>query len=214
MKDYDFEYTSQSITYTLFFASFAIIAIAAIALSRLISNYILFDVISSIVLGIIFFLLNKHRIKKAGKAHLSDKEIILSLSDTKSFYFNNLKYYYVYDGKNGIVFTLGLLDGTKFKIVANNNFCDIEPLTSFLTAVKVAIDGYNTQNQAGINHLESILARKNAVYVLFGLTILIIAGFIFMKMPLMCIPIGFVLPVIINWIQYFRLKTANKLVDF
>lgn len=215
MKEYDFEYTKQGIAYALFTASFVIIAVSAMALSRLFTNnYILLDLIFSIALGIVFFLLNKHLIKKTGKAYLSDKEVILELSDKESFRFDSLKYYYAYDGKNGIVFTLGLLDGRKFKIGANNNFCDIEPLKSFLADFELAINSYNIENHGGVIHLNSILERKNAVYVLLFLTILVIAGYVFMRMPLMCIPIGFTLPVMINWIQYFRLKAANKLVNF
>ncbi|MDO3644450.1 hypothetical protein [Mucilaginibacter sp. L3T2-6] len=214
MKEYNFEYTKQGIAYALFFASFAIIAISSIALGRLMSNYVLLDIIFPIIIGVVFFLLNKQRIKKTGKASLSDKEAVIELSDTETLSFDTLKYYYSYNGKNGIVFTLGLSDGTKFKMSANNNFCDVKPLQLFLTDLESAIESYNTQSQAGIVHLTSILARKNAVYILLILTILIIAGYIYTKMPLMCIPIGFTLPVIINWIQYFQLRAANKLVDF
>lgn len=214
MKEYDFEYTNQEIAYALFFISFAIIIGCSLMLRKLISNYILFDVIFSIALGVVFFLITKQRIKKRGKARLTDSEVILELSATKTLRFNSLKYYYLYNGKNGIVFTLGLLDGAKFKMGADNNFCNIEPLESFLKDFESAIGSYNTQSQTEIIHLTSILARKNAVYVLLVLTILTIAGYIFTKMPLMCIPIGFTLPVIINWIQYFRLKQANKIVDF
>ena len=203
MKEYDFEYTKQGIAYALFFTSFATIVASSLVLSKLIGNYIFFDVIFSIALGVVFFLLTKQRIKKIGRARLTDREIILELPDTETLCFNSLKYYYVYNGKNGIVFTLGLSDGTKVKMSANNNFCDIEPLKLFLTDFESAIDRYNTQNQAGIVHLTSILARKNAVYILLVLTTLTITGYVFMKMPLMCVPIGFTLPVIINWIRYF-----------
>lgn len=214
MKEYNFEYTKQGTAYALFFISFAIIIGVSLVLSKLISNYIFFDVIFSIVIGVVFFLITKQCIKKSGKARLTDSEVILELSDTKTLRFNSLKYYYVYNGKNGIVFTVGLSDGAKFKMSANDNFCDIEPLKSFLTDFESAIDSFNTQSETGIIHLTSILARKNAVYILLGLTILTIAGYIFTKMPLMCILIGFTLPVIIAWIKYFRLKAAHKLVDF
>ena len=214
MKDYDFEYTNQRLIYALFLGLFVIIAISAIILMRLFEKFLLLDTIFSIVLGVAFFLFNKHRIRKVGKARLSDNEVVLELQDIRQIDFDQLKYYYLYNGKNGIVFTLGLIDGTKFKMSVNNNFCDIEPFEAFLADFGQAVETYKNQNQADIIHLESMLARKNAIYVLLLLTALVIIGYIFTRMPLMCIPIGFTLPVMVNWIQYFRLKQANKIVNF
>jgi hypothetical protein len=214
MKEYIFEYTKQRIAYLLFLLLFGIIALAAFILSSLFKNFLLLDIISSIILGVLFFLLNKKRIKRNGKAELTENEVVFELSDVKRVVFNQLKYYYIYDGKNGIIFTLGLLDGTKLKIGANNNFCNDELLKTFLTDLKSAIDTYNVQNQANIIHLESVLARKNSIYILTPITVLIILGFIFTKMPVMIISISFTLPIIINWIQYFKLKNNKKLVDF
>ncbi|MFD2143926.1 hypothetical protein [Mucilaginibacter antarcticus] len=128
--------------------------------------------------------------------------------------FNKLKYYYIYNGKNGIVFTLGFLDGTKRKFAVNNNFCNIEPLEILLAQFRSAIDEYNVQKQVNIIHLESILARKNAAYVLIVVTILIILGFVLTSMPVIIIPIAFTLPILFNWFHYFQLKRNNKLVDF
>lgn len=214
MKDYYFEYTKQGVTNALFLGLFAIIIVSTGILGWLFYEYIAFDIFFSIALGVVFFLLNKHHIKKFGKARLSDNELTLELSDVKHVDFSRLKYYYIYDGNKGVVFTLGLLDGSKFKMAVNSNFCDIGPFKAFLEDFGPVLETYNKQNQAGIIHLESILARKNAVYVLLFFTILIIAGYVFTRMPLMCVPIGFTLPLMINWLQYFGLKRANKIVDF
>ncbi|MGN6639622.1 MAG: hypothetical protein ACTHJ8_11980 [Mucilaginibacter sp.] len=214
MKEYPFEYTKQGTAYLLFLLSFGLIGLGAIILSNLFKKFLVVDIIASIVLGFVFFLFNKYRIKKTGKAELSENVVILQLSEVTHIAFSELKYYYIYDGKNGIVFTLGFLNGSKVKIGANNNFCDNEPLKIFLTDLQAAIDKYNIQNQANVIHLQSILARKNSVYVLIFITILIILGFVFTKMPVMSISIGFTLPIMINWIQYFQLKRNNKIVNF
>lgn len=214
MKEYPFEYTKQGIAYLLFLLLFVIIGLVAVVLGKLFPNFLLADILLSIIVGVLFFLLNKHRIKKTGKADLSETGVVFELSDNINIKFSDLKYYYIYDGKNGIVFTLGLLDGTKFKIGANNNFCNVEPLKSLLIDIQEEIEKYKTQNQVNIIHLKSILARKNAVYVLSFITVLIILGFIFTKMPVMIVSIAFTLPILINWIQYFRLKNDNQLVDF
>lgn len=214
MKEYPFEYTKQGIAYLLFLLLFVIIGLVAVVLGKLFPNFLLADILLSIIVGVLFFLLNKHRIKKTGKADLSETGVVFELSDNINIKFSDLKYYYIYDGKNGIVFTLGFLDGTKFKIGANNNFCNVEPLKSLLIDIQEEIEKYKTQNQVNIIHLKSILARKNAVYVLSFITVLIILGFIFTKMPVMIVSIAFTLPILINWIQYFRLKNDNQLVDF
>ncbi|GAC1311460.1 MAG: hypothetical protein NVSMB24_31040 [Mucilaginibacter sp.] len=214
MKEYHFEYTKQGIAYMLLLLSFAIIVLGIIALSHVLTNRLLLDILLSIAFAIAFFLFNKHRIKKIGGAELSETSMVLNLSEGINIAFNELKYFYIYDGKNGIVFTLGFLDGTKLKIGANNNFCDIEPFRILLTDFQTSIERYKAQHQVKIIHLESILARKNTIYVLIFITILLTLGFIFTTMPVMIIPIGFTLPMLFNWIQYFQLKQNNKLVDF
>lgn len=214
MKEYAFEYTKQGTAYLLFLLSFGIIALGAFILSHLLMRFLIIDIIVSIILGTVFFLFTKHYIKKTGKAEISENGIVLQLSEATHIAFKDIKYYYIYNGKNGLTFTLGFLNGTKFKIVANNNFCDDESFNSFLIALQTSIEKYNVQNQANIIHLQSILARKNSVYVLMFITILIIFGFAFTKMPVMTIPIGFTLPIIISWIQYFQLKRNNKIVNF
>src|SRR4051812_48151715 len=127
MKEYPFEYTKQGIAYLLFFLSFGIIALSIAVLGNLLKNLLLLNILLSIAFAIMFFLFNKYRIKRIGKAELSETEVILHLSEVKQIAFSELKYYYIYDGKNGLVFTLGFLDGAKLKIGANNNFCNIEP---------------------------------------------------------------------------------------
>jgi hypothetical protein len=214
MKEYDFEYTKQGIAYLLFLLSFGVVALCMVTLNTILKQYIWLDVIFSIIVGTAFFLFNKNRIKRNGKAKLSSTGLYLELSEATHIAFSDLKYYYIYNGKNGIVFTLGFLDGRKLKITANNNFCNIEPIETLLTDIQAAVEEYEVQSHLPIIHLESILARKKTPYILSVITFLIILGFIFTKMPVMIIPIAFTLPIIANWIQYFRLKSNNKLVDF
>jgi hypothetical protein len=214
MKEYAIQYTKQGIAYLLFFLSFVIMTLSIAVLHIFFKDFTVLVIILSIVFAVAFFLINKHYIKRTGKAELLENEVILYLSESTQISFSKLKYYYIYNGKNGIVFTLGFLDGGKLKIGANNNFCDIEPLKNFLADLRSAIEKYKVQNEVNIIHLESILARKNAVYVLILVTMLVILGFILTKMPVMIISIGFTLPIIFNWINYFQLKQANKLVDF
>ncbi|MDB5157639.1 MAG: hypothetical protein JWR50_2346 [Mucilaginibacter sp.] len=214
MKEYDFEYTIQGIAYLLLLSSFIILALTTYILHILFPNILLVDIFISIAIGVAFFLFNKHRIKRNGIAKLSDTGIILELSETEDFAFNDLKYYYIYNGKNGIVFTLGFLDGTKLKMGANNNFCNVQPFSALLTDLQSTIENYKVQNAKDIVHLESILARKNSIYMLSFITILVILSFIFTKMPVMIISIAFTMPILFNWIQYLKLKQNNKLVDF
>jgi hypothetical protein len=216
MKDYKFEYTRQGIAYLLFGLSFAII-VFGLFLFRILFKGIVSPGIGVIViigLGIVFFLLNKYRIKRIGTAKLSMNELTIELNQTIRFPFSDLKYYYIYDGKNGIVFTLGFLDGKKIKIGANNNFCNDDLLKVFLSDFQSTIESYKAQNKINIVHLETIFARKQTIYILSIITILAIVGFCFTHMPLMILPIAVSVSVTAGWIRYFQQRSKDKLVDF
>jgi hypothetical protein len=216
MKEYTFEYTRKGFASLLFILSFIIIGIEILFFKIFLSNILspLWFTVISIASAVAFFLLNKYRIKKTGVAKLNADGLTIELGDVTHIAFSNLKYYYIYDGKNGIVFTLGFSDATKFKIEANNNFCDTALLSPFLIDFQSAMQSYNQQNNANIIHLESIYARKQAVYILSALTALVIAGFCFTKMPVMILPIGLSVSVLVGWISYFQQKRKGKLVDF
>jgi len=109
---------------------------------------------------------------------------------------------------------LGFKDETKFKLGANNNFCNEDYLKVFLDAFQSTIENYNEQNKAGIIHLETIFAKKQSLYILSILTILVILGFCFTKMPLLILPIGVSASLLVGWIRYFQQRSKNKLVDF
>jgi hypothetical protein len=216
MKDYTFEYTRQGLVYLLFGLSFAIIVLGLFPFRILFTGIISpgIGVIVLIGLAIAFFLLNKHRIKRIGIAKLSMTDLTIELNQTIHIPFSDLKYYYIYDGKNGIVFTLGFLDGTKFKIGANNNFCNNDLLKTFLSDFQSAIESYKAQNKVNIVHLETIFARKQTLYILCTLTVLVILGFCFTHMPLMILPISASVSLSVAWIRYFQQRSKNKLVDF
>lgn len=216
MKQYNFEYTRQGFAYLLFGISFAIVALGLAVFRIFLKNYLSPGLAVVIILGIAvtFFLMNRNNIKRLGSANLGLNDLTIELSQVTNISFANLKYYYIYDGKNGIVFTLGLRDGTKFKLGANNNFCNEDLLRTFLKDFQSNVENYNEQNKAGIVHLETIFAKKQSLYVLSILTILVILGFCFTRMPLMILPIGVSASVLVGWIRYFQQRSKNKLVDF
>lgn len=216
MKQYNFEYTRQGFAYILLSISFAIIGLGLFLFRIFLKNYISpgLAVIILVVLAIAFFLMNKNKIKRLGIAKLGVNDLTIELRQPIRIPFSDLKYYYIYEGKNGIVFTLGFKDGTKFKLGANNNFCNEDFLRTFLKDFQSDIENYNEQNQAGIVHLETIFAKKQSLYVLSILTILVILGFCFTRMPLMILPIGVSASVLVGWIRYFQQRSKNKLVDF
>jgi len=166
MKTYTFEYTKQGVAYLLFLIMFGLIPLFILVFSSFLRNYLVVNIAISIVLAVIFFLFNKHRIKRIGKAELSGTGVVFELSEAKHIAFSELKYYYIYDGKNGIDFRLGLLDGTQLMITANNNFCEVEEFKTLLADLQSTIEEYKVENKGNIIHLESIVARKNTVYVL------------------------------------------------
>lgn len=216
MKDYTFEYTRQSFAYLLFGLSFAIVVFGLFLFSILFKDIvsICIGVIVIIGLAIAFFLLNKYRIKRIGTAKLSMNELTIELNQLLHIPFSDLKYYYIYDGKNGIVFTLGFLDGKKIKIGANNSFCNNDLLKIFLSDFQSTIENYKAQNKADIVHLETIFARKQTFYILSSLTVLVIVGFCFTHMPLILLPIGVSASIFVGWIKYFQQRSKDKLVDF
>jgi hypothetical protein len=216
MKDYTFEYTKQGLTYLLFGLSFAIIVFGLFLFRTLFKDIVSpgIAVIVLIGLAIAFFLLNKYRIKRIGTAKLSVNEMTIELNQIIRIPFSDLKYYYIYDGKNGIVFTLGFSDGRKFKIGANNNFCNDDLLKAFLSDLQPAIESYKAQNKINIVHLETIFARKQTLYILSVITVLVVIGFCFTHMPLMILPIGVSASVSVGWIRYFQQRSKDKLVDF
>lgn len=221
MKEYSFEYTKQGVAYLLFVLCFAIMGLEILLLKILLPSYLLKNlgqfyllVMPLIAIAVALFLLNKHRIKRTGIAKLSMSDLTMELNQLTHIAFADLKYYYTYDGKNGPAFTRGLINGTKFKIAANNNFCNDNLIRVFLTDFSSTIENYNAQNKANIIRLESVFARKRVPYILSVLTILIILGSCFTHMPVMILPISFSLSLLISWIRYFQLKSNNKLVDF
>jgi len=216
MKQYNFEYTRQGFAYLLLGISFAIIGLGLVLFPIFLKSYFSpgLAVIVIIGLAVAFFWVNKGKIKRLGSAKLSSDELIVELDKSTNISFTNVKYYYVYNGKNGIVFTLGFKDETKFKLGANNNFCNEDYLKVFLDAFQSTIENYNEQNKAGIIHLETIFAKKQSLYILSILTILVILGFCFTKMPLLILPIGVSASLLVGWIRYFQQRSKNKLVDF
>jgi hypothetical protein len=214
MKEYTFEYTRQGFTYILFGISVGILVGCIVVFSVFHLLPVGVATILAFILPVVFFLLNKHRIKRTGVAKLSDKDLILILDETISISFSDLKYYYVYDGKNGVVFTLGFLDGSKLKMGANNNFCNVDQFNFFLKEFQLTIEKYKTENQTNIIHLESVFARRQTIYILSVLTFLVIGGFCFTTMPLMILPIGVSAGLLVGWIQYFQMRSQGKLVDF
>lgn len=216
MKNYTFEYTKQGFAYLLFGLSFAIIVLGIFFFRILFKNSISLPiaVIGLIGLAITFFFLNKYRIKRIGTAKLSMNDLTIELDQTIHISFSDLKYYYIYDGKNGIVFTLGFLDSTKFKIGANNNFCNVDLLKDLLSDFQSAIESYKVQNKIDIVHLETIFARKQTLFILSIITVLVILGICFTHMPFMILPIGVSASVLVGWIKYFQQRNKDKLVDF
>jgi hypothetical protein len=216
MKEYTFEYTRQGFAYLLFGLSFAIIVFGLFLFKTLFKDSVSpgIAVIVLIGLAIAFFLLNRYRIKRTGTAKLSVNEVTLELNQMIRIPFSDLRYYYIYDGKNGIVFTLGFLDGKKIKIGANNNFCNDDLFRVFLSDFQLVIEDYKAQNKINIVHLETIFARKQTLYVLSIITVLVIIGFCFTHMPLMILPIGVSVSVSVGWIRYFQQRGKDKLVDF
>lgn len=216
MKDYTFEYTKQGLAYLLLSISFAIIALGILLFRIFFKNNISPGIAITALIGsaVTFFLLNKYRIKKTGTANLSVNDLTIELEQTIHISFSDLKYYYIYNGKNGIVFTLGFLNGTKFKIGANNNFCNVDLLKEFLSDFQTTIENYKAQNQSNIVHLETIFARKQTLFILSIITVLVIFGFCFTRMPLMILPIGISASVLVGWIKYFQQRSKDKLVDF
>lgn len=148
-----------------------------------------------------------------GTAQLSDSMLALILDQTTTINFSELRYYYIYDGKNGIVFTLGFNSGRKFKLVANNNFCNAESFKILLNDFQTQVEEYKVQHQANIRHLYSIFARKQNVYLLTILTLFTIAGLYFTQMPVISLPIGASFSLLIGWIRYFQLRSKGQLTD-
>jgi uncharacterized membrane protein (Fun14 family) len=212
MKEYVFEYTKGDLV--LILVSFGVMGLSGLCLYYALKDYPGINTILCVVFGIVFFLLTKSRVKRIGKAQLSEKGLILELTPTHEIDFNDLRYYFDDSGKNGPVFTLGFLNGSKLKIVANNNFCDDKMLDVFLTDLMAAIEKYNADYNGYIIRLESQFARKKSGYILAVVTVLVIAGYCFTTMALMLIPIGFTMPTILGWLRYSSLKRQNKQVDF
>ncbi|MDB5147615.1 MAG: hypothetical protein JWQ57_1635 [Mucilaginibacter sp.] len=212
MKEYIFEYTKG--VGVLLLASFGTMGLSVLCLRYVLKDAPFVITGVSITCAVAFFLFNKFRIKRTGEAKLSETGFILELIQAKQIAFGDLRYYFNDGGKNGAVFTLGFLNGNKLKITANNNFCNDEMFSVFLADLILAIEKYNVDYNAHIIHLESVFARKKAVYVLILLTVLVIAGYCFTVMPVMIVPIAFTLPLIGGWLQYSLLRKRNKLVDF
>lgn len=215
MKEYNFEYTNQAMAYLLFVLAFGTLFLGIFIFSLFFKDFLspILAVTISLAISFLVFWLNKRKIKKYGTVKLMDDSMELELDKAESINFSDLRYYYIYDGKNGPVFTLGFRNKKKIKIGANDNFCNADPFSDFLINFQSTIENFKEKNKVDIIHLKSVFARKNSVYVLASLTIAVILGFCFTTMPLMIIPIGTSFGLVGGWLQYFKLKQENNLTD-
>ncbi|WP_158827198.1 hypothetical protein [Mucilaginibacter lacusdianchii] len=215
MREYSFEYTKQGADILLFLIFFVILGLGLWLLPLMFLNNQYSEVIPILLITfcVLFFFLNKGRVKRSGLAQLSDSYVELKLDKLKRIPFSDLRYYSLEKGKNGAVFIFGFIDKTKFKIGANNNFCNDDKFEAFLMDLQSTIELYKQANEVNITHLKSVFARKNIVYILSALSVAVVAGFCFTNMPVMILPIVMVLPLIFGWIQYFQFRQNNELTD-
>jgi FtsH-binding integral membrane protein len=173
-------------------------------------NFFLTIVVS---FGSAFFLFQflKRKVVHFCTAKLSDTCVIFEFeNETKTINFSELTSYKSYYGKNGPILYLNN-NVEKFKIFANNNFCDSDDFKTFSDDAIIQLNKYKDKNNLTLIHEGSMYATKGFLYFLFIATSIYFLSFTLESKDLRpYIGIGGGVYLLISWIAYFNKRDLKS----
>lgn len=215
MAKYEFEYVNQKYSLTLFlisFATFFALFFTMLEFKKFFNVY--FTLIISFGIPILFFWLNKHKIKKDGFAILEENYTEISKSDKlERINFDDIKNYQVQDYNGNISLLINLKSGKKMNLTSSSNFCKTEYFDNYCQELEVKIEKYLSLHQ-----LETIRKKtffeKAWIYpfllIITGIVIVFIIILISKGGGFPISLIGAVAPLLTLWGGYFSAKNKTK----
>lgn len=222
MKEYRFEYSNQKYATKLSIICFGFFILSFIGMFGLLkfiklSKVIFFALFLILCFGIPFliFWLNRKKIKKLGSANLEDEKVKIVLeNEVKEIQFNQIENYLV-QVYNGTLLQIKLLNGEKFKMYSNSNFCNTIEFDKFSNDLETKIQNFKELSKINIirkkNFFERVWIYPFLVIMTISVVIIVIYGIYKGKgiPPLKLI--GVIVPVLTLWAGYFgSKKNRNK----
>lgn len=221
MTQYIFEYSNQKyatklliICLCLFFLSFfGILGIAKIIQFNKIV-FLLLLLILSFGIPFLFFRLNHKKIKKVGSAELENDSVKFIIeNEKKHIEFRKIENYLV-QVYNGTLLQIKLLNGEKFKIYSNSNFCNTLEFDNFSVDLETKIQNFKNLSKLNIIRKKTFFERIWIYPFLIIMTILVVIIVIFAIYQGREIPtlklIATIVPILSLWAGYFGTKNRNK----
>ncbi|MPR34131.1 hypothetical protein [Salmonirosea aquatica] len=111
--------------------------------------------------------------KKKGTAELDDTYLLLHLDgEEKHFQFGEVVSYQV-EYYNGVTLRLKMADKSRFKLIANANFCNAEPFGNFCESFEGTLARYAREHQGTLVRKPSIFEQKWVLWFLIAGTLAI-----------------------------------------
>lgn len=220
MKEYNFEYSNQKyatklflicfgIGFGLFFGIFGLSKIVKLSGTYFLLVYIMF------IIGIPFLIFwrNRKNIKKIGSAKLDENKVqFIYENNIKEIDFSNIQNYLV-QTYNGTLLQMKLLNGEKFKMFSNSNYCNTLEFDKFSYDLEIKLENFKKLNNTSIIRKKSFFERVWIYPFLIIMTIfvaiIVFYGFYVGKgFSLKLITVIF--PLISLWAGYYSAKNRNK----
>ncbi|WP_247237818.1 hypothetical protein [Telluribacter sp. SYSU D00476] len=214
MKHYTFEYTNQSTIFLLLAACFALLIVLLLGVPYM-APLLGSTLYATLAIGTPFlvFFLNRNKIKKVGEAQLEDTSLTLLLSDqTRSIQFSELKSYKV-EYYNGTRLSCTFKDNTKFKLMANHQFCKPEAFEALCDDLERTIDQYILETNAELVRKPSLYEQKWMPFLLGAMSLTMAWVFLRAYSSGIKPPLSSYTSVIIMaalWAAYFKAREKNK----
>ena len=221
MKEYKFEYSNQKFALKLFiicFGFFFLSFFGIIILSKNIQlNKIVFMAMFLILcfgIPFYFFWQNRKKIKKIGCGKLENEKVKFILeNEIKEIEFNQIENYLV-QIYNGTLLEIKLLNGEKFKIYSNSNFCNTTEFDEFSSNLETKILEFKKNNNLNIIRRKTFFEKVWIYPFLIIMTISIIIMVIYAKYNGKNIPslklISVIAPILSLWAGYYATKVKDK----
>ena len=162
----------------------------------------------------LFFFLNRKKIKKLGSAQLENEKVRIELeNEITEIEFNQIENYLV-QVYNGTLLQIKLLNGKKFKIYSNSNFCNTKQFDEFSSDLEAKIQNFKEINKVNIIRKNTFFERVWIYPFLIIMTISVVIILCYAiyngkRIPTLKL-IAAIAPILSLWAGYYGTKNRNK----
>ncbi|HEV7347848.1 hypothetical protein [Telluribacter sp.] len=214
MKHYTYEYTNQKALFLLLGTCFVLLIVLLLGIPYM-APLLGSTLYATLAIGTPFlvFFLNKKKIKKVGEAHLEDTSLtVILFNQTRHIRFSELKSYKV-EHYNGTRLSCTFTDNTKFRLVANYQFCKPEAFEALCDDLERTINQYVVETNTELVRKPSLYEQKWMPFLLVAMSLTMVWVFFRTYSSGIKPPLSSYSPVIILaglWAAYFKAREKNK----